>query len=307
MVGFLGRRAGSAVITLLLALSVAFVLTRASGNPVRNLLGETASQEQVAAVEKDLGFDQPLPVQFVQYIAGVVQGDLGESLRYGVSNLALILSRFPATLLLAVSAILIALVIGASLGVAAAWRENSPLDRLIMMLAVVSQSVPVFWLGLLLVSLFAIQLSWLPSGGAGSWTSIILPSVALATKFIGDIARITRSSMVEVMREQYIVLARVNGVRPVRLLVVHGLRNAAIPVVTLLGIGIGVLLSGSVTIEYVFAWPGLGSLIIDAVLTRDVTLVQACVVFGAIAFVVINFITDLMYGLIDPRVRTEVR
>lgn len=304
---FLVRRSASAAVTLFLALVVAFVLTRASGDPVRNMLGETASAEQVARVRADLGLDQPLYIQFVSYLGRILTGDFGTSLRYSASNFELIVSRIGATLFLAVAAVGTALVIGVVLGMIAAWRENSLLDRFVTVLAIISQSVPTFWLGLLLISLFAITLNWLPAGGAATPASIVLPALALSTKYIGEIARLTRSSMIDVMREKYISLAKVNGVSSARILVVHGLRNAAIPVVTLLGVSIGMLLSGSVAVEFVFAWPGIGSLIINAVSMRDFTLVQACVVLGAIVFVVINLLTDLMYGVIDPRVRSGSR
>jgi peptide/nickel transport system permease protein len=189
------------------------------------------------------------------------------------------------------------------MGVYAAAREGKIVDRIISAIAIIGQSIPVFWLGLMLVLFFAIKLSWLPAGLAGGWQNLVLPSITLATIPLARVARLTRAAMTNTLEDQYIIAAKARGLSRKRVLFVHALKNAALPVVTLIGLQIGTLLSGAITVETVFAWPGLGTLATQAVRSRDVTLVQAMVVFGAAAFIVINLLVDLLYGFLDPRVK----
>jgi peptide/nickel transport system permease protein len=300
---FIVARAGGALLTLLLALTIAFFLARAAGDPARQMLGSLASDEAVAALNKQLGYDRPLPAQYASFIANTITGNFGESLRYSRANLTLILDRFPATLQLSAAALLIAIVVGGSLGLLSALRAGSLLDRVANSGTVVLLSMPLFWLGLMLTELFAVRLQLLPAGGTGELRHLVLPAVTLSGYVLAQIARLTRASMISVLREPYIALAKAHGIGSTRIAFVHALRNAALPVVTLIGVQSGMLMSGAVTVEFVFAWPGIGLLTTDAVLARDVPLVQALVVFGAIMFVTINLVVDLAYAVIDPRVR----
>lgn len=306
MLPYIASRVALAATTLVLAISLAVVLTSFGGDPVENLLGPFAPRDQVQAERERLGLDRPLLEQVMSALGNAAQGDLGTSLRYDRPTLSIILDRFPASLQLMLGALLVGIVVGVPFGILAALRENSLTDRIVMSLALVGHSVPLYWLGLVAVLLFAVKLEWLPAGQMGGWQHLVLPVLVLATLPLGRIARITRSSMSQVLGEDYILAARARGLTSKRIVVVHALRNAALPVVTMIGLLAGSLLSGAVTVEVVFAWPGLGSLAIDAVSFRDFTLVQGIVMFGAIVFVVINFAVDMLYGLLDPRIRSHL-
>jgi peptide/nickel transport system permease protein len=302
---FVLAKIGVALVTLILAVTLAFLLGRLAGDPVANLLGPLAPREQVEAMRQELGLDRPLPEQLLATFGDLARGELGTSLRYNQSNLEIILSRFPASLQLAVAAITIALVVGVPVGVFAALRENTLPDRLLMSGALVGQSLPLYWLGMMLVLVFSVQLGWLPAARSGTWQHLVLPALTLSTLPLARVARLTRSSVSEVLSEDYITAARARGLREGRVVVIHTLRNAALPVITLIGLQVGILLSGSVTVEVVFAWPGLGALAVDAVSFRDFPLVQSIVVFGALVFVTVNLLVDLAYGWIDPRIRGQ--
>lgn len=297
----------AAIATLLLAVTIAFFLARLSGDPARTILGPLASEEQVALKRAELGLDQPLLSQYVSYLGELVRGDLGESLRYGQSNWELIWSRFPASIQLSVAAVAIAVLIGVPLGVFAALKENTIWDRLSVIASLSGQSLPLFWIGLVFILLFSVNLGWFPAGQSGTWKHLVLPAVTLSFFPMARISRLTRSAMTEVLEEGYVTAARARGLRERTVVVVHALRNAALPVVTIIGLQAGALLSGAVTVEFVFAWPGLGTLATQAVSFRDFTLVQAVVVVGALVFVLINLVVDLIYGLVDPRIREANR
>lgn len=305
MVRFVAAKVGVALVTLILAITLAFLLGRLAGDPVANLLGPLAPVEQVEAKRAELGLDRPLAAQLATTFADLARGDLGTSLRYNRPNAEIIGSRFPASMRLALVAIVIAVLVGVPLGIMAALRENTLLDRTLMGGALVGQSLPLYWLGMMLVLVFAVQLGWLPPARSGTWQHLVLPAVTLSTLPLARIARLTRSSMSEVLGEDYIVAARARGLPEWRVVVAHAVRNAALPVITIIGLQVGVLLSGSVTIEVVFAWPGLGTLAVDAVSFRDFTLVQGIVIFGALVFVGVNLLVDLAYGIIDPRIREQ--
>ncbi|MDR7084841.1 peptide/nickel transport system permease protein [Arthrobacter ginsengisoli] len=303
MIRLIVSKTSSAVLTLVVASSIAFFLARGSGSPVQQILGDFATPDQIAQLNAELGMDQPLIVQYGRFLLDLATFNLGDSLRYDLSNVDLIASRLPASIGLAVAALLIAVLIGVPLGILAAVREGGIIDRLASAMALLGQSVPLFWLGLMLIMLFAVQLGWLPAGQNASLPSLVLPAVTLSTLPMAQIARLTRSSMSEVLQEGFVSAARARGLAGWRIILVHALRSAALPVVTIVGLQMGMLFSGAVTVEFVFAWPGLGSLATQAVQTRDFPLVQAIVIVGALGFVLINLLVDLLYGLVDPRIR----
>ena len=291
------------LLTLLLAATLSFFISRLAGDPTVQMLGLSATPDQIAELRAQLGFDQPILTQYSTFIGDIVQFDLGNSLYAGKSNVSLIQSRIWASVQLTTLAVALGVLLGIPMGVYAAAREGKIADRVISSLAIVGQSIPVFWLGLMLVLFFAIKLSWLPAGLAGGWQNLVLPSVTLATIPLARVARLTRAAMTNTLEDQYIIAAKARGLSRKRVLFVHALKNASLPVVTLIGLQIGTLLSGAITVETVFAWPGLGTLATQAVRSRDITLVQAMVVFGAAAFIVINLLVDLLYGFLDPRVK----
>ena len=290
-------------ITLLLAATLSFFISQLAGDPTIQMLGLSAPPEQISELRAQLGFDKPILNQYATFIGDIVRFDLGDSLYAGQSNTSLIQSRIWASVQLTALAVALGVLLGIPMGVYAAAREGKIADRIISALSIVGQSIPVFWLGLMLVLFFAIKLSWLPAGLAGGWQNLVLPSITLATIPLARVARLTRAAMTNTLEDQYVVAARARGLSNKRVLFVHALKNASLPVVTLIGLQVGTLLSGAITVEMVFAWPGLGTLATQAVRSRDVTLVQALVVFGAAAFIVINLLVDLLYGFLDPRVK----
>lgn len=303
MIKLVATRVLLGLVTLLIAVSGAFFLVHGTGSPAHQILGESATPERVAELNHQLGLDRPILAQYGDFLGQLVRGDLGESLRYGQSNSSLILERLPATLELAAVALLIALVIGVPLGCIAAMREGRLADRVVSAVSLVGVSVPIFWLGLMAILFFAVRLGWLPAGQRNGLSFVILPGVTLSTLPLAQVARLTRSSMAETLRQQYITASRARGLSSWSVVLNHALRNSAIPVLTIFGLQTGLLLSGAVTVEYVFSWPGLGSLATDAVQGRDFTLVQAVVVVGVAAFVIVNLVVDVLYGIIDPRIR----
>jgi peptide/nickel transport system permease protein len=303
---FLASKALQGLATLLIAVSIAFLLARGTGDPVREMLGDLASQQQVAALQAQLGLDRSIGLQYVAFLKDLVIFDLGESLRYGTSNLDLILSRLPASALLAAAAMLLAVVAGVPLGIWAALKEGRLADRVASTIALTGQSIPLFWLGLMLILFFAVGLGWLPAGQYTGFRSLILPAVTLSTLPMAQIARLTRSGMTEILGETFVSASHARGITRWRIVLVHAFRNACLPVITIIGLQAGTLLSGAITVEFVFAWPGLGTLATQAVQTRDFSLIQAIVVFGAVVFVVINLLVDLLYGILDPRIRDGV-
>ena len=300
---FVVTKLGGAALTLLLAATIAFALSRAAGDPVHQILGDQATADQIQALRARLGLDAPLVQQYVTYLTDLVRGDFGTSLRYGQENVTLLLDRVGASLLLASLAIALGATVGFALGSLGAMHENSWIDRIAMSVALLGQSVPAFWLGMMLVVIFAINFPILPAGEMTGPASLVLPVVTLSTLPMAKVARLARSSMVEILEEPFVEAARARGFSGRRVVFSHIVRNSMTPVVTLTGIQVGALLSGAVTVEYVFAWPGLGTLAVQAVGFRDFPLVQALVVVGALAFVVLNFLGDIINGAVDPRLR----
>jgi peptide/nickel transport system permease protein len=303
---FLASKLVWAAVTLGIALTLAFLLSRASGSPIVGILGPYATTGQIAAVEHEIGTDRPLAQQYGSYLEATVRGDLGQSLQYARPNGELIRSRLGNSIRLLAAAMLIAILVGVPLGVFAALREGTAWDRIASAVALVGQSIPIFWLGLVLVLLFAVHWQLLPAGQEGGLSHLVLPAVTLSLYPLAQIARLTRSAMAEVLHEPYIAAARARGIGSRRVVWRHALRNASPPVLTATALQAGTLLSGAVAVEYVFSWPGLGLLALDAVSFHDYTLVQAIVIVGAVAFVLITLGLDLLYGLIDPRIRDGV-
>ncbi|RNL61940.1 ABC transporter permease [Nocardioides marmoriginsengisoli] len=299
----IGARVATLLASLLIALTMAFALGRLSGDPTATILGPMALPEQREALRHQLGLDQPLLVQYFDYLKGVFTGDLGDSLQFYQSNTTMILDRLPFTLQLVAAGMSLAILIGIPLGVLAATREGTWWDRGASTLALLGQSVPVFWLGMMLVVLFAVKLGWLPAGQSGSLKHLILPAVTMALYPMAHIARLTRASMSDALREPFIDSARARGISTTRVVWRHGFKNAMMPILTIIVLQTGVLMSGAVAIEYVYSWPGLGQLALQSIQFRDFPLVQAIVVFAAVIFVLLNLVVDLLHSVVDPRVR----
>jgi peptide/nickel transport system permease protein len=275
------------------------------GDPARLMAGQNADEATIETIRVRMGLDRPLHVRYGRFLAGVATGDFGYSYRQRRPVSEVILERFPATLKLALATILIALLFGVSAGVLAAVNHGKPLDWGVMVLSLLGISTPVFWLGLMLIVVFSVWLGWLPVGGYGDGglRYLILPAVSLSAISTGYFARITRSSFLEVMRTDYILAARSRGIPGRRVVLLHAMRNAAIPLVTVVGTNLAGLLGGAVATETVFAWPGIGRAIYDAILVRDLPVVEGGVIFLAFVFVAANLAIDLLYAWIDPRVR----
>ncbi|MDR7555096.1 MAG: ABC transporter permease [Armatimonadota bacterium] len=301
---FLARRLTQLVIVLLGVSAVVFGIVRLTGDPVVVLLGESATPDAVAALRAELGLDRPIHVQYLRFLRGALRGDFGESLRYRQSAFSLFVERLPATLELATAAFGLALAVGLPVGVGAALRPRSALDGLVRLLALIGQAVPGFYLGLVAIIVFGAHLKWLPTGGRGTPAQLLLPAATLAAYQVAVVARFARGAMLEVLGEDYIRTARAKGLARMRVVVVHALRNALIPIVTVVGLQFGTLLSGAVVTETVFSWPGVGRLAVQAIYARDFPVVQVTVLMTAALFVVVNLLTDVAYVLIDPRVRT---
>ncbi len=297
------QRIVRAVLTLWLVVSVVFFILHFSGDPVALLLSDTATPAQIEALRAQLGLDQPLPVQYAKYLGSLVRGDFGNSLRQRQPAMHLVLARFPATLQLAAAAFLLAAVVGLGMGILAAVYRGRVWDRVAMVFTSIIQSGPPFFIGILLILIFSVRLGWLPSSGRGSFKQLILPAITLSGFTMASLTRLSRSALLDVFRNDYIRTARAKGLRESSILTRHALRNAALPLITVAGLELGGLLTGAVITETVFAWPGIGRLAVNSVGTRDYPVVQAAVLFIAAIFVLINFLIDCSYAMIDPRVR----
>ena len=303
---FLARRLALTLPVLLGVATLVFSLIHLiPGDPAQAMLGEAAPQADVEELRRRLGLDRPLIEQYGAFLAGLVRGDLGTSLRTGQPVTSQILERMPATFELAAAAMLVAICVSIPLGIAAAVRRGTAVDHAAMTLALTGVSVPNFWLGPLLAIVFAVELGWLPVSGRGTPQHLILPAVSLGAALAAILARMTRASMLEELREQYVLAARARGVRRLRAIVRHAFRNSLIPVVTLVGLQFGAVLTGAVITETIFAWPGIGRLLIQSIGFRDYPLVQGCILLIAVTYVGVNLLTDLVYGVLDPRIRYE--
>jgi len=306
MFRYLMRRLLLTVPVLLGVATLVFALIHfIPGDPAQAMLGDSATPEDVAQLRQRLGLDRPLLVQYGSFLKGVSHGDLGVSLRNDQPVTGQILERMPATAELALAAMAVAVLVALPLGIVAAVWRGTPVDFSAMTLSLVGISIPNFWLGPLLAIVFAVQLEWLPVGGSGSLGHLVLPAVTLGAALAAILARMTRASLLEELREPYVLAARAKGVSRSRAVVHHALRNSLIPIVTVLGLQFGVVLTGAVITETIFAWPGIGRLLIQSITFRDYPLVQGCVLLIAITYVAMNLLTDLVYGLLDPRIRLE--
>ena len=286
-------------------LIVYFIMSFAPGDPAITILGDQATPEAIAQLREEMHLNDPVIVQYGRYMLNLVQGDMGLSYKTKKAVSTEIFSRFPNTLKLSLVACLMSVVIAIPLGIVAAVKQNSFIDGFSMVIALLGVSIPIFWFAVLLQLLFTLKLGWLPSSGATHWYSIILPAVALGLHGIASIARVTRSSMLEVIRQDYIRTARSKGVPYSVVIKKHALRNALIPTTTVIGLEIGSLLGGSVLTETVFAWPGIGRYMIDSISGRDIPSVLGCIIIFTLCFSVCNLIVDLLYGFIDPRIKSQ--
>lgn len=301
---FLGYRFFRALIALWLVSTVVFVVMRLSGDPVPLLLPPDAPHSEILRVRAELGLDRPLPTQYGVFLGNVARGDFGRSIHFREPAFRVVLGYLPATFELGLTAFVLAVVVAVPIGLASAMRRNSFLDHASMGLALVGQSAPTFFLGILFILLLSLKAGLFPTSGRGDWTHLVLPALTLGAFSMASIARLTRSAILEVLRADYIRTARAKGLSELLVVAKHTLKNAAIPIVTITGLQFGTLLGGAVVTETVFSWPGIGRLAIQSIYNRDYPVVQCTVFLSAAIFVVINFCVDIAYGLLDPRVRS---
>jgi ABC-type dipeptide/oligopeptide/nickel transport system permease component len=300
---FLATRLARALIAVWLVSTVVFVVMRLSGDPVPLLLPPDAPRSEYARVAKELGTDRSLPVQYGVFLGNAIRGDFGRSIHFREPAALVVLGYLPATAQLGLTAFALALVVAIPIGVVSAVRRNSLVDQVAMAVALVGQSAPTFFVGILLILVLSLKAGWLPTSGRGDWTHLVLPAMTLGAFAMASIARLTRSALLEVLRADYVRTARAKGLRERGVVIKHALRNAAIPIVTITGLQFGTLLGGAVVTETVFAWPGIGRLAIQSIYNRDYPIVQCVVFLSALLFIVINLTVELIYGVLDPRIR----
>lgn len=302
---FIKRLISTIPLLLVISFLVFMFIHMIPGDPAKLIAGQDSTQAEVETVRKQLGLDQPLLKQYGQYMRGLVTGDLGDSIRNGKSVVETIAPRLKPTIMLTVSAMIWATIIGVALGIISAVFHGRILDYVGMIIAISGISVPSFWLGLELIQGFSVALNWLPTGGLDSWQSYILPSLTMGAGIMAILARFTRSSMLETMREDYVRTARAKGLKESLVVMRHAFKNSLIEIITVAGLQIGGLLSGSVMAETVFSIPGLGRLLVDSINFRDYKVVQALLLFFAAEYIFINLIVDVLYGVINPKVRYD--
>jgi peptide/nickel transport system permease protein len=301
---YIVRRLLQAVITLFFVSVIVFILGRLTGDPVALLLTEYSTLEDKELLTKQLGLDKPLPEQYAIFIGNALRGDLGRSIRgERAPAVELILERLPATVKLAATAVLVSFLIGLPLGVITAVKKGSFLDTIFRILALLGQAAPVFWLGIVAMYVFSVQLGWLPTSGYGKPEQFVLPVFTMSCFMVAAFLRLTRSGMSEALDSEYIKLARIKGLSETVVIWKHALRNSLIPVITYMGTIFGRMVTGTVVVETVFAWPGIGRLAFESVMLRDFPVLQAVVLFMAAAFLSINLVVDVLYAYIDPRIR----
>jgi len=285
---------------------VFFLLHIVPGDPVQVMLGESATPADQAQLREKLGLDQPLLQQWLTYLLQLQRGDLGHSLHSQEPIVDILLQRLPATIELAIAGLFIAILIAIPLGSLAALRQNTVYDQGAMIFSLLGVSIPHFWLGPLLIIIFSLNLGWFPVSGREGWSSLVLPALTLGTALAAILARMVRATLLEILHEDYIRTARAKGLNEIAIILHHALRNAALPIITILGLQLGTLLGGAVITETVFAWPGIGQLTIESIQQRDYPIVQACVLLISLSYVLVNTLTDLLYAGLDPRVRYRV-
>jgi peptide/nickel transport system permease protein len=307
MRAYLISRLAQTALVVALALTAVFFMVRLSGDPVLLFLPMDIQAKDLNEFRQRLGFNDPLLVQYGRFVSSALLGDFGESLRYKQDALTLVLDRLPATLGLAGAALALTFCLAVPIGVISAVRRGTALDFLGMTLAVLGQAIPGFWLGLMLIYVFSVRLGWLPTGGTGGLAHLIMPCIVLAAFYAARMARLTRSSVLDVLNEEFVLTARAKGLAELGVIGKHALKNAAIPIVTLAGLETGQLLGGAVIAETIFAWPGVGRLTVQALQNRDFPVVLAAVFVISVSYTLINLLVDLLYGWLDPRTRREAR
>jgi peptide/nickel transport system permease protein/oligopeptide transport system permease protein len=306
VLNYLLKRLFSTIPVLLgISLLLFFMLRLLPGDPAQVLAGQMATPQEIENIRQQLGLDRPIYEQYAHYLSRLVRFDLGRSARTQNPVTQEIWARLPNTLLLAVVAITLACLFGIPAGIISAVRPYSWIDYLVTTSALFGMSMPVFWLGLMLVIVFSVILKWLPAGGTGSWQHVILPSFTLAAFVVAFIARMTRSTMLETLSQDYTTTARSKGLQERVVVIKHALKNAMIPIITVVGLQFGLLLGGAVLTETVFAWPGLGRLIVDSILARDYPVIQGTILIFGLLYIMVNLVVDLIYALVDPRIRYD--
>jgi ABC-type dipeptide/oligopeptide/nickel transport system permease component len=300
---YLLRRLWQSLLVLFGVSVVVFLILHLTGDPAALLLPPDATAEDIARFRTAMGFDDPVAVQYLRFLKGAVRGDFGESLRHGEPAMPLVVERLPATFQLAGAGLLIALALAIPAGIISAMKRNTAVDYIATVSALLGQAMPTFWLGIMLILVFSVRLNWLPSSGRGDVEHLILPAITLGLFTTARITRLTRSGMLEVLGQDYIRTARAKGMGEPPVVWKHALKNAAIPIVTIVGIELGTLLGGSVITETIFAWPGVGRLSVQAIFNRDYPVVQSAVFLLASTFVIVNFLVDVVYTYLDPRIR----
>ncbi len=290
-----------------ITLLIFFIMDMAPGDPAATILGDAANEESIALLREELGLNDPFFVRFFRYVFDALHGDFGRSYSTNVPVMEEIAVRFPVTLKLAVFGILLSLVVGIPIGIISAVRQYSLLDYSTMLFTLILTSMPGFWLGMLLLMLFSLKLGWFPATGAVGWISFVLPTITVASRSMANIARMTRTTMLEVLGQDYVRTARAKGANEKRVIFKHSLKNALIPVITVAGTNFGSLMGGAVLIETVFAMPGLGTLLVNGVRSQNIPIVMACVLVIAISFSLINLIVDLLYTWLDPRLKSQLK
>lgn len=303
MKGYILKRLFHSIFVLVGISLVVFIILHLTGDPAALLMPMDATPEQVAQFRQEMGFNDPIVVQYWRFFKGTLRGDFGESFRHSQPALELVMERMPATIQLTLAAMVIALLVAIPVGIISAIRRNSLLDHIGMTGALLGQSTPVFWLGIMLILIFSVTLQWFPSSGRGEVQHLVLPAITLGMFTMARTARMMRSSMLEVLGQEYMKTAKAKGLNPGMVILKHALKNAAIPVVTIIGMELGTLLGGAVITETIFAWPGVGRLAVQAIYNRDYPVVQAAVFLLASVFVLVNLVVDLLYTYLDPRVK----
>ncbi len=300
---YLIRRMAFSLTAMLGVITIVFVLLHVSGDPATLLVTQDATRQDMERIRQAYGLDQPLAVQYGRFIARIARGDLGYSYRQGVPVTELIAGHIGATFELALASLAVAIVLGIALGMVAAVRRGSGIDTAAMTAALLGTSMPSFWVGLLLIIVFGVKLGWLPISGYGGVDHLILPAFVLGGFYAAQVSRLTRTSLLEVLAQDYIRTGHAKGLRDRVVLFKHALRNAALPILTMLGLSFGQMLGGAIVVETIFAWPGMGRLAVQAVLGRDFPVVQGAAIIGAAVFLAVNLMVDLVYGWVDPRLR----
>jgi ABC-type dipeptide/oligopeptide/nickel transport system permease component len=303
MKGYILKRLFHSIFVLVGISLVVFIILHLTGDPAALLMPMDATPEQVAQFRQEMGFTDPIIVQYWRFFKGTLRGDFGQSFRHSQPALELVMERMPATIQLTAAAMVIALVVAIPVGIISAIRRNSILDHIGMTGALLGQSTPVFWLGIMLILIFSVTIQWFPSSGRGEIQHLVLPAITLGMFTMARTARMMRSSMLEVLGQEYMKTAKAKGLSPGMVILKHALKNAAIPVVTIIGMELGTLLGGAVITETIFAWPGVGRLAVQAIYNRDYPVVQAAVFLLASIFVLVNLVVDLLYTYLDPRVK----